>query len=194
VTAAGLPAQAAPAGPGPDFAPGPGEPAGGLVRVSVLGPLRITAAGREAGGGLRKARELIAFLAVHSDGASGEAVGEALWPGARRGEAVAGRNLAVAKARVLLRAASGAPGRLWITRAAGRYRLDPALVATDLRDFDLALEEARRTGGPAGGPAAGGGPVPGRARRRRVRVGGPVRGGRPPPRAGRAHGDRDAAH
>jgi DNA-binding SARP family transcriptional activator len=113
----------------------------------VLGPLRITAGGREAAGGLRKARELIACLAVHPDGASGDAIGEALWPGARPGEAAARRNLAVAKARTLLRAAAGVPGQLWITRAAGRYRLDPAMVETDLQEFDSALEEARRATG-----------------------------------------------
>jgi DNA-binding SARP family transcriptional activator len=114
----------------------------------VLGPLRITAGGREAAGGLRKARELIACLAVHPGGASGDAIGEALWPGARPGEAAARRNLAVAKARALLRAAAGVPGQLWITRAAGRYRLDPALVETDLEEFEAALEEARRAAGP----------------------------------------------
>lgn len=128
----------------------PGGAAGRPVRVSVLGPLRITAGGREAAGGLRKARELIACLAVHPGGVSGDAIGEALWPGARPGEAPARRHLAVAKARTLLRAAAGGgePGQLWITRAAGRYRLDPALVETDLQEFDSALEEARRATGP----------------------------------------------
>ena len=136
-----------PAGTGAGETP-PGL-AGRPVQVSVLGPLRITAWGREATGGLRKARELIAFLAVHPDGASGDALGEALWPGARPGEATARRNLAVAKARALFRAAAGMPGSLWVTRAAGRYRLDPALAGTDLQEFGRALEEARRASGPA---------------------------------------------
>ena len=65
---------------------GPG-PAGTPVQISVLGPLQITAAGREIGTGPRKARELLAFLAVHPDGATGEAISEALWPGAHPGTA-----------------------------------------------------------------------------------------------------------
>jgi hypothetical protein len=40
----------------------------------------------EIGIGLRKARELLAFLAVHgADGAIGDAISEALWPGAPPG-------------------------------------------------------------------------------------------------------------
>src|SRR5207248_3081565 len=74
------PAAAAAAG-GPQAAL-PAVPADRPVRVSVLGPLRITAGGQEITGGLRKARELLAFLAVHPEGLSGEAISEALYPGA----------------------------------------------------------------------------------------------------------------
>ena len=101
----------------------------------MLGPLRITAAGREVSGGMRKARELLAFLAAHPDGASGEAVGEALWPGAGPAAAAAQRNLALRKARELLRTATGLTAPMWILNASGRYRLDPALIGTDLQAF-----------------------------------------------------------
>jgi DNA-binding SARP family transcriptional activator len=124
------------------------------VRLLVLGPLQVTACGREVPGGMRKARELLAFLAVHPGGASGEALSAALWPDADAGQAAARRNLALRKARGLLRAATGLAAPAWITRAAGRYRLDPALTATDLQDFDDALAAARRAGSDAGRLAA----------------------------------------
>ena len=127
---------------------GPG-PAGTPVRISVLGPLQITAAGREIGTGLRKARELLAFLAVHPDGASGEAISEALWPESDPGRAAGQRNLALRKAREMLRTASGLPAPLWILNASGRYRLDPALIGTDLEAFGEALEAARNASGDA---------------------------------------------
>jgi DNA-binding SARP family transcriptional activator len=112
----------------------------------VLGPLQITAAGREIGTGLRKARELLAFLAVHPDGATGEAISEALWPGAPPGHGTRQRNIALRKARELLRGATGLPAPMWITLTAGRYRLDPALAGTDLQQFQAALEAARIAG------------------------------------------------
>ena len=116
------------------------------VRLAVLGPLRVTARGAEISGGLRKARELLAFLAVHPGGATGEAISEALWPGADARQAAAQRYLAVRKARDLLRAAAGQAAPMWITHAAGSYRLDPALIATDLEEFEDALGQARRAG------------------------------------------------
>jgi len=113
----------------------------------VLGPLQITAAGREIGAGLRKARELLAFLAVHPDGASGEAISEALWPEADPGRAAGQRNLALRKAREMLRTASALPAPMWILNASGRYRLDPALITADLWQFSGALDEAREADG-----------------------------------------------
>ena len=119
-------------------------PAGTPARISVLGPLQITAGGREIGTGLRKARELLAFLAVHgADGATGEAISEALWPGTPPGHGTRQRNIALRKARDLLRGATGLPAPMWIILTAGRYRLDPALAATDLQQFQAALEAAR---------------------------------------------------
>ena len=110
----------------------------------MLGPLQITAAGREIGTGLRKARELLAFLAVHgADGATGEAISEALWPGMPPGHGTRQRNIALRKARDLLRTATGLTTPMWITLTAGRYRLDPALTGTDLQQFQAALEAAR---------------------------------------------------
>jgi DNA-binding SARP family transcriptional activator len=120
------------------------------VQLALLGPLRITAAGQEVSGGMRKARELLAFLAVHHpDGASGEAISEALWPEADPGRAAGQRNLALRKAREMLRTAAGLTAPLWVLNASGRYRLDPALTGTDLEAFGEALEEARTASGDA---------------------------------------------
>ena len=125
---------------------GPG-PAGTPVQISVLGPLQITAAGREIGTGLRKARELLAFLTVHgAGGATGEAISEALWPGAPPGHSTRQRNVALRKARELLRGATGLTTPMWINLTAGRYRLDLALTDADLWRFQAALEAARTAG------------------------------------------------
>jgi DNA-binding SARP family transcriptional activator len=145
------PARIPPARPGRADAPaareqGEAPPAGTSppVTVHVLGPVRVTAAGEEIGGGLRKARELLAFLAVHRDGASGEVISEALWPAASPERALSQRQAAVRKARRLLRSATGRPGPMWVTLAAGRYRLDPAVITTDLWQLTDALAAARR--------------------------------------------------
>ena len=134
---------AAPADGGEAAAPGTARP----VQLTMLGPLQITAAGREIGGGLRKARELIAFLAVHPDGASGETISEALWPESDTRHATSQRNLALRKARAMLRAATGLAEPMWILHASGRYRLDPALIGADLWQFSSALDEARHAAG-----------------------------------------------
>jgi hypothetical protein len=147
---AAQPVPAPPASPGPAREPQAGEPpAPGErpVRLRLLGPLRITAGGEEISGGLRKARELLAYLAVHPGGASGEAIAEALWPGADPGRVTGQRNLALRKARDMLRTAAGLTTPMWILNASGRYRLDPALIATDLQAFGDALDRARQAAG-----------------------------------------------
>jgi DNA-binding SARP family transcriptional activator len=136
-------AGAAPAADGEAAVPGTARP----VQLTMLGPLQITAAGQEIGGGLRKARELMAFLAVHPDGASGEAISEALWPESDASHATSQRNLALRKARDMLRTATGLTAPMWFLHAAGRYRLDPALISTDLWQFSDALDQSRHAGG-----------------------------------------------
>jgi DNA-binding SARP family transcriptional activator len=113
------------------------------VQLTMLGPLRITAGASEIGGGLRKARELMAFLAVHPDGASADAISEALWPEADSSQAAGQRNLALRKARDMLRTATGLTAPMWILHTSGRYRLDPSLIAADLWQFADAIDQAR---------------------------------------------------
>jgi DNA-binding SARP family transcriptional activator len=117
------------------------------VHIAVLGPLEVTAAGRQIRGGLRKARELLAYLALHPDGATGEAISEALWPESGPRYATAQRNLALRKAREMLRTATGLSQPMFIILASERYRLDPALIDVDLWRFEAALDQARTTAG-----------------------------------------------
>ena len=99
-----LPPPAGAAGQGT----GPG-PAGTPVQISVLGALQITAAGRRdrhrAAQGPRTAR--LPRPSTAPDGATGEAISEALWPGAPPGHGTRQRNIALRKARELLRGATG---------------------------------------------------------------------------------------
>jgi DNA-binding SARP family transcriptional activator len=113
------------------------------VRISVLGRLRIIACGQEISGGLRKARELLAYLAVNPQGATGEGIGEALWPESSSRYAASQRHLAIRKARQMLRTATGLSAPMFIVLAAERYRLDPSLIEVDLWQFDAALGRAR---------------------------------------------------
>jgi len=120
----------------------------------VLGVPRITVRGTEIRGGLRKARELLAYLAVHPRGATGGAISEALWPGSDPGYSARQRHLALRKARGMLRAAAGQPAPMFILLAGDRYRLDPAHISTDLWRFDAALEQAAAAPAPAAQLAA----------------------------------------
>ena len=145
------------AGEGAASAPGPDrpqagydrrqEPAGGRVQVGLLGPPRIVFAGTEITGGLRKARELLAFLALHPDGATGDQVSEALWPGAPPGHGTAQRNIALRKLRELLRTVTGLSEAMFVVLRADRYRLDPALFDIDVWRFQHALLAARHASG-----------------------------------------------
>jgi DNA-binding SARP family transcriptional activator len=49
----------------------------------------------------------------------------------------------------MLRTATGLAAPMWIINASGRYRLDPALVGTDLQAFGDALDRARHETGDA---------------------------------------------
>ena len=122
--------------------------------VSVLGPVRITAGGRDVRGGLRKARELVAYLAVHPQGVTGEQISADLWPESAPRYAASQRKLTLRKAREMLRTAAGLPAPLFITRAGDRYRLDPALIDADLWQFDAALDHAQAATGGEGQLAA----------------------------------------
>lgn len=103
------------------------------IELRLVGPYRILARGKEVGGGFRgKARELLAFLAVHREGYSMEAIIDALWTDVepRRAEEQFRTNLS--NARSVLRGAAGLPADAMPVEHIGtRYRLDPSLVTVD---------------------------------------------------------------
>jgi two-component SAPR family response regulator len=113
------------------------------VRICVLGRLRITARGEEISGGLRKARELLAYLAVHPDGATSASIDAELWPESSPRYAASQRHLAMRKAREMLRTSTGLTAPMFIILASEQYRLDPALIEVDLWQFDAALGRAQ---------------------------------------------------
>jgi DNA-binding SARP family transcriptional activator len=137
-----FPAPAA-ATPGTATRPGSGK----TVVISVLGPVRIAAGGGEIRGGLRKARELLAYLAVQPEGVTGEGVSADLWPESSPRYAASQRKLALRKAREMLRTATGLPAPLFIILAGERYRLDTALIEVDLWQFAAALDRAQAAAG-----------------------------------------------
>lgn len=114
-----------------------------VVRICVLGRLRITARREEISGGLRKARELLAYLAVHPAGATSASIDEALWPESSPRYAASQRHLAMRKARQMLRTSTGLTAPMFIILASERYRLDPSLIEVDLWQFDAALGRAQ---------------------------------------------------
>ncbi len=104
------------------------------ISVSVLGPLQITG-GRHRRRLRASAQELIAYLALHPDGASRDQLLEALWPGEdpRRSEQRLWQSSSDVR-RVL--------GSV-ITRESDRYSLDRRQVTLDLDELEGLLAAAR---------------------------------------------------
>lgn len=143
--------ESAPSPTGPDLpAPAPPTPLQEAntsqhhpAHLRVLGPPTLSAAGGELSTGIRgKARELLTFLAVHSDGTSRDAILEALWPDIDQRRAVMRFHAAVNDVRRELRRASGLTDESFITVVADRYRIDAELVGVDLWHFRTALHKA----------------------------------------------------
>jgi DNA-binding SARP family transcriptional activator len=117
--------------------------AGAPVAVGVFGPLRIlTGTGVDLAARFRaKLRDLLAYLAVHPAGATADQLAEALWPDADPRRAAERLSTTLAQLRRALREAGGLPREADpVPRTADRYRLDPALIATDHAAFTAALE------------------------------------------------------
>src|SRR5205807_3452941 len=112
-----------------------------LVRVQMLGKFCVEALGAEVRGGLRtKARELLAFHLLHPEGATVEAMVEALWPEADTGRGSEWFWTALGNLRSRLRAASGHSDLKVIDRVDDLYRIEARLFDVDLWRFEEALE------------------------------------------------------
>jgi DNA-binding SARP family transcriptional activator/nucleoid-associated protein YgaU len=126
-------------------APPAGEPEPGErpAYLSVLGPFQLQAGGEFIARGLRrKAAELLAYLAVHPDGATSEAILDALWPDTPVQRAAPILHAATTNIRKILRDATAAPEAGFIVRVGRQLRLDPHLVDVDLWRFQAALASA----------------------------------------------------
>jgi hypothetical protein len=112
-----------------ELAPATVQESPGRVTVRVLGPLHVSAAG-EVGSGMRsKARELLAFLAVHRDGVTTDAALEALWPDERPEDAYF--RTIIGNIRTSLRSAASLDDSVAVVERSGpRRRLRRPIEAT----------------------------------------------------------------
>lgn len=118
---------------------------GAGVAVELLGPYRISVDGAVVGSGLRKkARELLALLALRPEGVTAEAAIDALWPSSGP-EKSADFRQALTNLRSVLRA----DGDPVVVRVGARYQLVRAKVALDVAAFEEAVQAARGTPGAA---------------------------------------------
>jgi DNA-binding SARP family transcriptional activator len=117
------------------------EPAARGVAVSLLGPFALR--GAHQGRGLRSATEhLIAYLALHPDGATRDELLEALWPEQDPRRTRARLWQSVTQARKTL-------GDEAFVRDRYRYRIDRDRVRVDAVELDELLSDADRAEEPA---------------------------------------------
>lgn len=115
------------------------------AHLRVLGPPTLISGGTELSTGIRgKARELLTFLAVHSDGAARDTILAALWPDIDQRRGVMRFHAALNDVRRELRRASGLTDESFIAVIAERYRIDSELISVDLWHFRTALHKASR--------------------------------------------------
>ncbi|WP_242909671.1 BTAD domain-containing putative transcriptional regulator [Actinomadura terrae] len=115
------------------------------VRLSVLGHVRLHTAAGPINTGLRqRARDLLAYLALHPDGVTRDRASADLWPDESPESVVPKFNTAVSNIRSVLRAATGLSGPMYVVHSAGRYRIDPSVVDVDLWHLTAALADAQR--------------------------------------------------
>lgn len=116
-----------------------GEPS---VEVRLFGPPRIASGGEEIEEGLApKTREMLAYFALHPQGASRDKVVEALWPESEPA-AVAQRFWStLTKLRSGLRS-NMAHSAKFIRRIGETYRIEPELFEVDVWTFDRLLQNA----------------------------------------------------
>ncbi|WP_035851156.1 BTAD domain-containing putative transcriptional regulator [Kitasatospora azatica] len=122
------------------------------VAVCLLGPLTVTALGQVVTRGLAGySGELFAYLASHPAGSTKDAILEAVWPEKDPGgSGTEAFHTAKKSVRGALRTALGATTSLSVfLHAGGLWRLDPALITTDLEDFHAAVRRATAATDPA---------------------------------------------
>jgi DNA-binding SARP family transcriptional activator len=128
------------------------------VVLTVLGPVRVhwhspghsdaatdpSGAAHEITASLGpRQRELLAFLAVHRDGVTRDALVAALWPDGRPDRPTNALNAILGRLRRSLAAATDGAVSEILLAGDGRYRLDPAWIEVDLWYFQDAVAARR---------------------------------------------------
>jgi DNA-binding SARP family transcriptional activator len=114
------------------------------IRVELLGPALVEAWGEKVSSGLRaSAYELLAWYALHPDGATAEAAIDALWPDApgKRGRERFWTALGNLRSRLH---GPGEDGVEILAKMGEHYRPDPSVLDLDLWRFEAALTDAAR--------------------------------------------------
>lgn len=113
------------------------------TQLLVLGPFQLRSADQLITKGLRrKAAELLTYLAIHQDGATSDAILDALWQDTPVERAAPILHAATTNIRKLLRDATGATEAGFIVRVSDHLRIDPHLIDVDLWRFRTALTAA----------------------------------------------------
>lgn len=119
------------------------------VRLSLLGQLVVSVRGAALERGVHgNVGDLLAYLAVHRNGRTKEAITTALWPAQGTVEVAAATfDNTKSTARGLLRSALGSGRSLAVfVQAGGLWRLDPQLYSSDLDDLREAFQQAHLAG------------------------------------------------
>ncbi|MFF4242566.1 BTAD domain-containing putative transcriptional regulator [Actinomadura geliboluensis] len=125
------------------------RPSEGAVRrpvsLEVLGDVRLSTADGPISTGLRqRARDLLAYLALHPDGVTRDRASADLWPDESLQTVVTAFNTAVTNIRNVLRNATGLSSPMYVIHSAGRYRIDPDVIEIDLWQLTTALADAQQ--------------------------------------------------
>jgi DNA-binding SARP family transcriptional activator len=118
----------------------------GPISVVLLGPAEVRAWGERVAKGLRSsAYELLAWYALHPEGARAEAAIDALWPDASPQRGRERFWTALGNLRSRLRG-PGSEGTEILVKVGEHYRPDPAVLDIDLWRFETALVDAADAG------------------------------------------------
>jgi DNA-binding SARP family transcriptional activator len=128
----------------PTLADSPGTAEGERpAHVALLGPFQLSIGDETVTKGLRrKAAELLTYLAIHRDGATTDAILDALWQDTPASRAAPILHTTTTNIRKILREATGASEASFVIRATDQRRIDPRLITTDLWQFQDALASA----------------------------------------------------
>ncbi|TDD67148.1 hypothetical protein E1293_38320 [Actinomadura darangshiensis] len=119
------------------------EPSPLPVQLRIFGPVNVEIAHVKVTTGLRRiSRDLLAFLALHPEGATREQTIDAIWPDRDLDSGSTMFHTAVNNTRQTLRKATSLREPMFITHAAGRYQLDANLIDVDLWHFLHTLDAA----------------------------------------------------